>query len=472
MGQLTVASSQSDNECNHRAGAAPCGPSEVSGRGLDHLKDPLESIFPPDMSLLPDVNELYELRLAYMESLALTKDELIERGAYFAEVDGRATNHYLLCGGEPLDVRGVSSSRVQRFFDANQFKTGYATHGLFPYRGKFHPQMIKALLNIMRLRPGKDTVLDPMMGSGTVLVEAALLGIRSVGIDVNPFCVLMSNAKLAGLVEPIDILKQYAPQATALFNALHSAEGQASATEHGPRQHSLDELVDPGGGGPSGSPTPVPADGIGGILRLAYLDSVAYASRIKNGVARDLFPNVLDKYVRAIERGQTALERVGVRLGSAEARCGDARKLDLPGQAVQGVVFSPPYSFAIDYIKADLPQLRYLGCDAAALRQELVGLRGSGIQRVSAYFEDMRSIMREVGRVLVPGGFCAIIVGSNTRQLSRVLGKPEAEVVGIDERLVALGEEAGLELVQRLLRQITGMRSIMRSEWILIFQRQ
>ena len=35
------------------------------------------------------------------------------------------------------------------------------THGLFPYRGKFHPQLIRALLNILKVKKG-DVVLDPM----------------------------------------------------------------------------------------------------------------------------------------------------------------------------------------------------------------------------------------------------------------------------------------------------------------------
>ena len=45
------------------------------------------------------------------------------------------------------------------------------------------------------LKPG-DTVLDPMMGSGTVLVEACLMGIKSIGIDASPFCRFMTQTKI------------------------------------------------------------------------------------------------------------------------------------------------------------------------------------------------------------------------------------------------------------------------------------
>src|SRR3989338_7117364 len=72
---------------------------------------------------------------------------------------------------ELVKLADHSSSRLKSFFQTNQFKTGYATHGLFPYRGKFHPQMIKALLNVLDIKPG-HVVLDPMAGSSTVAVEA------------------------------------------------------------------------------------------------------------------------------------------------------------------------------------------------------------------------------------------------------------------------------------------------------------
>jgi tRNA G10 N-methylase Trm11 len=69
-----------------------------------------------------------------------------------------------------------------------------ATHGLFPYRGKFHPQLIRALLNILNVKKG-NIVLDPMAGSATVAVEANLLGIDAISIDISPFCRLIGKVK-------------------------------------------------------------------------------------------------------------------------------------------------------------------------------------------------------------------------------------------------------------------------------------
>ena len=72
--------------------------------------------------------------------------------------------------------------RAERdYFEESWFSVGYSTHGLFPYPGKFHPQMIKTILNIIGLKRG-DVVLDPMVGSGTTPVEAASIGITSIAV--------------------------------------------------------------------------------------------------------------------------------------------------------------------------------------------------------------------------------------------------------------------------------------------------
>jgi tRNA (guanine10-N2)-dimethyltransferase len=52
--------------------------------------------------------------------------------------------------------------------------------------------MVRGILNVVGVGPGKS-MLDPMMGSGTVLIEAALLGADSVGFDISPFCAFMTE---------------------------------------------------------------------------------------------------------------------------------------------------------------------------------------------------------------------------------------------------------------------------------------
>ena len=189
-------------------------PIDVLSKGMFHR------LFPENRVLSPQLSEVYELALAYYESNILSEDELIENGAYFIRVRDRMTRHYLMCTGEPLRLPKHASSRLRSFFEKNQFRTGYATHGLFPYRGKFHPQMIKALINIMGLKAG-DVILDPMMGSGTVLIEASLMGIKSIGIDASPFCRFMTQVKYSALTipqNPLDVALKNAGQIFELFS--------------------------------------------------------------------------------------------------------------------------------------------------------------------------------------------------------------------------------------------------------------
>ena len=162
------------------------------------------------------MNEIYELELAFLESQQLTADELIDRGGYIAKVNGSVTHHYRICAGDALLLPAEASTKRRKFFEKNQFRTGYATHGLFPYRGKFHPQMVKGIINAMGVRPG-ETVLGPMMGSGTTVIEAALMGIDSVGVDASPFCRFMAAAKASGFFAPLQPLESAAAESDRLL---------------------------------------------------------------------------------------------------------------------------------------------------------------------------------------------------------------------------------------------------------------
>ncbi len=74
----------------------------------------------------------------------------------------------------------------------------WATHR-GDYRGNWPPQMARALI-LMYTRPG-DTVLDPMVGSGTTCIEAKLLGRNCIGVDINYNAVMLTMHRLYWLEE-------------------------------------------------------------------------------------------------------------------------------------------------------------------------------------------------------------------------------------------------------------------------------
>ncbi|HEY0069981.1 MAG TPA: DNA methyltransferase [Chloroflexia bacterium] len=69
----------------------------------------------------------------------------------------------------------------------------WATHKS-NYRGNFAPQVARNLL-LNYSREG-EFVLDPMVGSGTTLIEAKLLGRNALGIDVNQPAVDLAQSRL------------------------------------------------------------------------------------------------------------------------------------------------------------------------------------------------------------------------------------------------------------------------------------
>jgi len=70
----------------------------------------------------------------------------------------------------------------------------WATHNP-KYRGNFAPQIPRNI--ILKYSHEGDFVLDPMVGSGTSLIEAKLLHRNADGIDINPDAVAISKKALA-----------------------------------------------------------------------------------------------------------------------------------------------------------------------------------------------------------------------------------------------------------------------------------
>ncbi len=71
------------------------------------------------------------------------------------------------------------------------------SHDLHIYKAKFFPRMVRALINIYG---HAMDVFDPFCGSGTALLEAALLGQDAIGVDIDPICEMMSRSKVGPFV--------------------------------------------------------------------------------------------------------------------------------------------------------------------------------------------------------------------------------------------------------------------------------
>lgn len=80
----------------------------------------------------------------------------------------------------------------------------WATHK-GDFRGNWAPQIPRNLL--LRYSKVGDTVLDPMVGSGTTLIEAKITGRNGIGMDVDPSALLVALSRLE-----FDVSKEDVPE--------------------------------------------------------------------------------------------------------------------------------------------------------------------------------------------------------------------------------------------------------------------
>ena len=208
------------------------------------------------------------------------------------------------------------------------------------------------------------------------------------------------------------------------------------------------------------------------FLLLAYLDSAGYSERSSRKSPFEQFESILERYIFASEKIQNVLKGFESELGNAKSLIGDARNLDISDSTIDGIIFSPPYSFAIDYISNDEFHLTKLNVDIDKLKKSMVGLRGKKKrEQFDLYVEDMRKIIHECYRVLKNDTYCTIVVGTNRNQLAKILKKEPENVKAIDEILIDLGNDAGFSWEKSIERQITGMYNAMKTEKIIMLKK-
>ena len=113
--------------------------------------------------------------------------------------------------------------------------TRYSAHGLHEYKGKFHPQIVRAIGNLLGVEPGA-WVFDPFCGSGTTLLEASHIGWHTLGIDINPLAILIANAKIKAFRASPAILSR---ECAALAGRLTEPSCNSDWREHLPEPEYL-----------------------------------------------------------------------------------------------------------------------------------------------------------------------------------------------------------------------------------------
>jgi DNA modification methylase len=341
-------------------------------------------------------------------------------------------------------------------------------------------------------------VLDPWNGAGTTTKVAADYGISSIGIDINPAVVLIAKSKLltSDVAESLDALTSeiLARARSHMECTPHPDEldqwfafGTARYLRSIERSiHNL--LVAPGKRSDFSSPTSIDAvSPLAASFYVSLFETVrsflgtyrssnptwfkASPNRGDVSVAKDR----IDSRFRAVEARhhrhiRTSVPTTDGREGRAVLKLASSTATGIAAAAVDACITSPPYCTRIDYAMMTRPELAVLGLDKRAIRElREIGIGSPTIlkslppenpswgpyiqdflcdvrmhkSKASAgyylkyfvqYFDAMHRSLKEVRRVVKPGGASAIVVqDSYYKEIRFDLGR------GIEEMAMVCG---------------------------------
>jgi hypothetical protein len=304
-------------------------------------------------------------------------------------------------------------------------------------------------------------VLDPMMGSGTVLSVARSKGHHAIGVDIDPLAVLISRV-WTSTMDPDEIRDKAAEvlaRARAVFASLPTRDAYPLQADRDTRRfvaYWFDDYVRRQLASLATTIGRLREDHVRDALWCAF-SRLIITKQAGASLAMDLAHSrphrVFDraplkpfrKFLGAVERvvGNCIDSGTESRGPVARACEGDARDLPLRDGSADLVLTSPPYLNAIDYIRCSKFSLVWMGHGVGELRQtraECVGAESTDraaeddrdvrsilheLKLPSAlpdritgflrrYIYDMKLAVREAARVLAPGGRAVYVVGENT----------------------------------------------------------
>jgi DNA modification methylase len=328
----------------------------------------------------------------------------------------------------------------------------YASHDVHAFAAKFPPQLPRAFIRGLTA-PG-DFVLDPMMGSGTTIVEALLEGRRGIGLDIDPLALRVSRAKTmpmsANALQNIGL--KVIAQAQNLLSD-RSVEKLLQEFDSRTKEfidywfypHTQREL----------SALVLSIQNVGEPLIRRFLE-LTFSSIIvtkSGGVsrARDLAhsrphldrekkpKNALEQFSMRLQKNIKSIAHLETNGAIAAPLPGDARSMPLRSEVIDLIVTSPPYANAIDYMRAHKFPLVWLGASIAnltELRATYIGAEKiNGTQYAELpdkteiiiwqldkhdrkkssvlrkYFTEMQSVLTEMYRVLRKDSPAIVVVG-------------------------------------------------------------
>ena len=266
-----------------------------------------------------------------------------------------------------------------------------------PWRGQFSPQLIEAFLK--SYATNGDTVLDPFVGSGTVLYECSRLGFKGLGVEVNPAAAILANLYSLSKLSHLD-RKRLIEYLTPSLNALLFSFKLDIERDLLELKHRLDD------------------DKLMIILEALICLSDFYKRPVSPGNVSSVWTR-LCSFLLSLPHSSETIKVI----------MGDARKLPLPHGCVDLVLTSPPYINVFNYHQQYRSSMEALGWNIKKVSDSEIGSnrkhRGNRLLTVIQYCLDMTMALIELHRVLKDEGRIIFVVGreSNVRKTSFYNGR-------------------------------------------------
>ncbi len=364
--------------------------------------------------------------------------------------------------------------------------SGYASHDIHSFAAKFPPQLPR--LFIRELTTPGDIVLDPMMGSGTTVVEALLAGRQGMGFDIDLLALRLSRVKTVSL--DVHNLQQVGceiiTQAKKLLADTARLEREFASRFDQPTRAFLDYWFLPATQGELLALVMAIQEVADRATRRFF--ELTFSSTIvtKSGgvsLARDLAhsrphldttkvpKNAFAVFTFRLRKNLKSLAHLNLNESTATTLSADARMMPLADESIDLIMTSPPYANAIDYMRAHKFSLVWLGAsvtDLSDLRAAYIGserlrdavyaalpknsttllrrLKEQDSQKAAIlhkYLSEMQAVTAEMFRVLRGNATAVVVVGTSVMRginvqthtcLAEIAAEVGFEVMGVVQR--------------------------------------
>jgi len=344
---------------------------------------------------------LADIQLLDLELSGLTKGYKIDALNYTVDLNG--ANEYVRSRVAHLDLVDSKQTLYSYLTDLFGDTNAYAFHNLYPYKGKFYPRIVRTVINTFNLNEN-HLVLDPYNGCGTTTHESGLMGIQSIGVDINPIGNIISELKNELIFLDSKKYDLTNNDLTTIFNYLENKK------------------------------RPIKDDIMFKLLLLIYFDTkdafvrtTKYNRKGLEGLFIEKFNYIKDCY----KKTKIFLNEFNLQYEKSVIKEGNVLDLNAAGindETIDAIITSPPYYFSLDYIGKDKIAYDYLNAigffsyNMENIKNEYLGMKVKQDthsnrlieKKVITYFDDLENSIKEMIRVLKPNGKIAIIIGDST----------------------------------------------------------